>query len=176
MERSSQVVRRSTTATEQGIALCQAHADRFGLPVGWSFIDAFARAVPEGQPAKANGSQDAEEARDNPWFVSEPADAPAAAASTDAQESLANPTEGSLMHRAFHGPSSGEKGQGEKTSKAKNGQQKPKAQRKPKTQAKAQRKQKTQRKRKAKAASVPEATADEMNELPFPPEGTKTAV
>ena len=50
--------------------------------------------------------------RDNPWFVAAPSDAEATPGHDSADEwSLGHPTEGSLLHRAFHGPTATDEGE-----------------------------------------------------------------
>ncbi len=111
LSRETREVARSTSASEQGIALCQVHADRFSVPVGWSLTV----AAPEPDPSQSNTAVQSNAAvdevtpnrehdRENPWFV--PAAHIDAAADIDADEDslVKNPSAGSLLDRAFNGP------------------------------------------------------------------------
>ena len=101
------------------------HADRFGVPTGWTLTrlepslesaislpiatvpipiptaaEALAAVEPSGDSSPGNDTGESD--RSSPWFV--PAVSVQAPGVDEPQETLSNPTEGSLLHRAFHGP------------------------------------------------------------------------
>ena len=143
LSRETQQVTRSSVPAAHGIALCQTHADRFGVPGGWTLVtvddpseittspeapiveaevvsalvesDRAERIEPGSAENEAaeNGSVEVHRIhdRDNPWFVpvSPSNDSSASESSVGTEvsaeiETLAHPTSGSLLHRAFHGP------------------------------------------------------------------------
>lgn len=112
LSREAQRVVRRTTWTKHAIGLCESHADRFKVPVGWTFDGG--GSVADSVPATRKGK--AEDA--SPWFLPEgtvaaqgPVDGEpltsgdGTATSADGTVSqLDNTEEGTMLDRAFHGP------------------------------------------------------------------------
>jgi hypothetical protein len=119
---SRQVVEQRTR-TEVSVGLCETHADRFTVPEGWS-LDLLPLSPADNTPAPDNVSVDgrpekvsapANRAR-RPWFlalsdvvIDEGAhdglvDVETPSAEVESDEAIDEPSAGSLLHRAFHGP------------------------------------------------------------------------
>ena len=97
LSREAQRVIRRNTPTKHAIGLCAAHAERFKVPVGWTF-DAGDDAPKE---------VDAEK----PWFFPNgtvPVESEATEGAVDnsatSVSQLDNTEEGTMLDRAFHGP------------------------------------------------------------------------
>lgn len=106
-------------ATDLAVALCGAHAGRLSVPAGWT-LDLRAGDVShdEVEPAATpddgpSGDSSTEEttvhrsySRDAPWFLAL-SDEPAAEGAEPSEAAPVldrEPSAGSLLHRAFHGP------------------------------------------------------------------------
>jgi len=82
VQRHSRVVVERPTPSEVTMGLCEKHRSRFGVPAGWRFETLEVAA-----------------AVDRPLL---------AGMTRNQQDGIAGPTAGSLLHRAFHGPSESE--------------------------------------------------------------------
>lgn len=124
---TSQQVFERADRTEVSVGLCHAHASRFTVPDGWTFVrvpDETQALQPTDAPSTPSQAVDAPVApaaknrtstRDRPWFLAlrddeaEDVDQSYVASQprSDAGPSIADgnePSVGSLLHRAFHGP------------------------------------------------------------------------
>lgn len=124
---SSRHVVETATRSDVSVGLCKSHADRFTVPSGWSLellsrssavpaeliedpTDEFVDAVAE--PTLANRTH----TRERPWFLAlsdvvidesvhtGATDIESTRTPADTTDGLAEPSAGSLLHRAFHGP------------------------------------------------------------------------
>lgn len=123
----SQTVHERANRTDVSVGLCPQHAARFTVPSGWAFerLDGHGRQEQihvgsSRQPDSADEVPKRRHHRGRPWFLAlpeEPSTASAQraeraatiAADTHSEALLdadadAEPTAGSLLHRAFHGP------------------------------------------------------------------------
>ncbi|MFT7475423.1 MAG: hypothetical protein ACI81L_002362 [Verrucomicrobiales bacterium] len=89
--------------TPSTVGLCATHADRFTLPQGWT-LDIREPASSGAESVPRNRSHD----RETPWFLTL-SDTPAPDVGIDGpalrnDDPVFEPSAGSLLHRAFHGP------------------------------------------------------------------------
>ncbi len=113
---SHQVVEQRSRS-EVSVGLCETHERRFTVPAGWSFerlpssetVDGDVDAVPTVETA-ATSTEAANlvHSRERPWFLALSDVVLDENVFAEASESEAleptEPSEGSLLHRAFHGP------------------------------------------------------------------------
>ena len=106
-----------SSPTSSTVGLCSTHADRFTVPEGWTLdsLDPPSKVTePIREPVAESISRNRSHDRETPWFLTlsdtPVPDLPDASniASDDqgnkAADTIVEPTAGSLLHRAFHGP------------------------------------------------------------------------